>query len=128
MLVRVFVGIVGPANPDLDDFHAEALYRVIHRLLDVDHDLGALLGQDIEQGLVAEHPAQRRINDRAQLARNSGNLPGCLVEQQWISDPVAGVGIDVESLLVGEDHALGWRIEIKDPFFVVDDLFGETES
>ena len=58
-------------------------------------------------------------------ARTAASVLDRLIEQQRVGDAVAGVGVDDEPLLVGDDDLLGRRLEIEQAVVVEDDVLDE---
>ena len=79
------------------------------------HQGFTLVAHHVGQGRLAEHPTQRRIEQRRQA--RIGALDGAdrLVEQQRVVDAVAREGVDHEPFLIGRDHFLGGIFEVENP-------------
>ena len=60
---------------------------------------------------LAERAARSRADDQAELHVRSVGRPQRLIEAERIDDPVAGVGLHLEPLLVAHDRLLDLRLE-----------------
>jgi hypothetical protein len=70
---------------------------------------------------LAEHPAQRRVEQAGELGIRAIDRADRLIEFQHILDAVAGEGIDHEPLLVRCNHFLRGILKVENPIVDVDD-------
>ena len=85
------------------------------------HQLSALVAHDMGQRRLAEHAAQRRVEQGREPRIGALDRADGLVELQRIVDAIAREGIDHEPLLVGGDHFLRRIFEIENALVDIDD-------
>jgi len=90
------------------------LIRSIELVADASHQGLALVTHHLDEGDLAEHAAQRRVEQRGQLQVGGLDRTDALVKPQCILDAVARESVDHQPLLVGSDHLLRWIFEIED--------------
>jgi len=69
---------------------------------------------DLGQGSLAEHPAQRRVQERRELDIGGLDRTDALVKPQRVLDAVAGERIDHQAPAVESDDFLRWIFEVED--------------
>ena len=84
------------------------------------HQGFALVAHHLDEGDLAEHAAQRGVEQRRQLDVGGLDRADALVEAQRVLDAIAGEGVDHQPLLVRGDHFLRRIFEIEDPLVDVD--------
>ena len=119
-VVGDLLGQVGAPDAHVDDLDAEGFACLVHVVLDVAHDVVALGRQQVGQGVAAHHLADAGVQGAAQTVAQARFVVDRLQEAQRIDDAVAGEGIDVDALLVRQDHFLGIRVEIEDALVELD--------
>ena len=118
---------VGTADADVDRLDAEALRLGVHLVADLGHQLGAVVAHDLRQVGLAEHAADRRVHDVAELAVGLPRGLDRLVELERIDDSVAQEGVDLDPRVVGGQHLLVRRLQVEDALVEVDDVLDQRD-
>ena len=109
----VFLRQVGALDADVDDRNADLLGFRVHRLPDPEHQLAPLARQHRLQLDRGENATDARIDDHCQALTGHDFVVDGAVELQRIGDPVAGVGVDHQPLLVRGDDLFLRRVVIE---------------
>ena len=91
------------------------------------HELGALVAHDIGRGRLAQHAAQRRVEQGRQPRIGAFDHADGLIELQRVGDAIAREGIDHQPLLVGGDDLLRGVFEIENALVDGDDAVEQRE-
>ena len=118
--LAVLLRQIGTADPHVDDLDTEVLRLVLELLAHLRHQRAALVADDTRQRVLAEHAAQRRVQQGREPRIGAFDRADRLIEPQRIGDLVAREGIDHEALLIGGDHFLRRIFEIEDALVDVD--------
>ena len=78
------------------------------------HQRLALVAHDVGEPGVAEHTADRRIQDVAELVVGAVRRLHRLVELQQVDDAVAQERVDLDARVVGGQHLLVRRFQVED--------------
>ena len=89
------------------------------------HQLGALVADELDEGGIAEHAPDSRVEDDRELRVGDRDRADRLIEQQRIDDLVAAEGVDDEPLLVGSDDLERRRVEVEDALVELDHVVDE---
>ena len=98
---------------------------MVDQFADARHQFGALVAHDVGEGHLAEHAAQRRVEQDGELRIGALDRAERLVEAQRILDAVPRKGVDHQPLLVGGDHFLRRRFQVEDALVDVDHAVDE---
>ena len=104
---------VGAADAHVDHLDAVAVGLMVELLADPRHQRFALVTHHLDEGDLAEHAAQCRVQQRGQLQIGRLDRADALVKPQGILDAVTGEGIDHQPLLIRGDHLLRGIFEIE---------------
>ena len=125
--LAVLLRQVGAADAHVDHLDAVGLRFAVDQLADARHQFGALVAHDVGEGHLAEHAAQRRVEQDRELRVGALDRAERLIEAQRILDAVAREGVDHEPLLVGRDDFLRRRFKIEDALVDGDDGVDERQ-
>ena len=125
--LRILRRQVGALDAHVDDVDAEALGARLHLVADVGHQLVALVAHDVDDRGLRQRAAQRRIQHAAELRVGALDVEHRLIEPQRIGDPVAHEGVDLEPLVLGDQHLLPLVVEREDALVDVDDRVDERD-
>src|SRR5437588_2740396 len=108
LIDRLAVGLrqIGATDAHVDQLNAVLIGLPVELVADARHEALAFVAHDRDEGDLAQHPAQRRVQQRGELDVGGLDRADALIEAQRVLDPVAGEGVDDEPLLVGSDDFL----------------------
>ena len=133
--LAVLLRQVGAADAHVDDVNAERLRVMIELIAHLRHQLLALVAHDVGQRRLAEHAAQRRIEQDGELRAGAGRADRLIIFQR-VDDAVAREGVDHEPFagLAGAgigavaargDHFLRRLFDVEDALVDIDDAVDE---
>ena len=125
--LAVLLRQVGAANAHVDHGDAVGLRLVVELLAHARHEVLALVAHHLRQRGLAEHAAQRRVEQDRELQVRAIDGADGLVEFQRVLDAVARERIDHQALLVGGDHLLRRVLEIEDALVDIDDAVDQRD-
>src|SRR5262245_4472387 len=125
--LAVLLRPVGAADAYVDHSDAEGLRLCVELLAHLGHEVLALVAHDLRQRGLAQHAAQRRVEQGRQLQIRAVDSADGLVEFERLLDPVAGEGVDHQPLLVGGDHLLRRVFEVEDALVDADDAVDQRD-
>src|ERR1700759_3047255 len=114
--LAVLLRQIGAADTYVDYLDAVAVGLLVELVADASHQRFALIAHHLDETDLAEHAAQRCVEQRGQLKIGGLDRADALIKAQRVLDAIAREGVDNEPLLVGVDPFLRRVLQIEDPF------------
>ena len=104
--LAVLLRQIRTTNAHVDDLNAVTVGLLVELIADLVHQAFALVTHHLNEGDLAEHTAQRRVQQRRELDVGSLNRADALIEAQRVLDAVTRERVHHEPLLIRRDDFL----------------------